>query len=96
MATRPLTSAASSVTIADASHSLAAVPLGGTAVVTGVRAASLDTAGARRLAHLGFVAGARVEVVRRAPLGDPTIYRVADTDIALRRAHAAAVAVASS
>jgi ferrous iron transport protein A len=43
----------------------------------------------RRLEDLGFVAGTEVAVVRRAPLRDPTIYRVRDYDVCLRRAQAA-------
>lgn len=54
---------------------------------------SLDPAAARRLVHLGFAPGAVVEVLRRAPLLDPTVYRVADTEIALRGCHAAGVCV---
>ena len=38
----------------------------------------------RRLMELGFVRGARVSVVRRAPLGDPTELRLGGTDLALR------------
>ncbi|AAF10791.1 FeoA family protein [Deinococcus radiodurans] len=40
----------------------------------------------RRLLELGFVRGAKVVVVRRAPLGDPIELRVGSTDLALRRA----------
>jgi len=43
----------------------------------------------RRLEDLGFTAASVVEVVRRAPLRDPTIYRVRDYEICLRRAQAA-------
>ena len=46
---------------------------------------------ARRLADLGFVAGQEVEVVRRAPLGDPVVYLVADYEICLRKRDAALV-----
>lgn len=46
---------------------------------------------ARRLAALGFTPGAVVEVVRRAPLRDPVVYRVKDYEICLRRAQAACV-----
>ena len=40
----------------------------------------------RRLLELGFVRGAKVVVVRRAPLGDPVELRVGSSDLALRRA----------
>lgn len=48
----------------------------------------------RRLADLGFTAGTTVEVVRRAPLRDPVIYRVRDYDVCLRREQAALLLVA--
>ncbi|MFK7600808.1 ferrous iron transport protein A [Deinococcus sp. SM5_A1] len=40
----------------------------------------------RRLLELGFVRGAPVTVVRRAPMGDPFEVRVNGTDLALRAA----------
>lgn len=40
----------------------------------------------RRLLELGFIRGARVAVVRQAPLGDPVQLRLGRTDLALRRA----------
>ena len=43
---------------------------------------------ANRLGQLGFRARAQVDVIRRAPLGDPTIYRVQDTELCLRRREA--------
>lgn len=52
-----------------------------------------DGATARRLHDLGFVPGATVEVRRRAPMGDPVVYRVAGYDIALRRAQARCIRV---
>lgn len=52
-----------------------------------------DPAASRRLFDLGFVPGARVECVRRAPLGDPVVFRVADYEIALRRVQAACIEV---
>ena len=46
-----------------------------------------------RLGQLGFRAKARVDVIRRAPLGDPTIYRVHDTELCLRRREAQLIQV---
>jgi ferrous iron transport protein A len=54
-------------------------------------AAGGDAATARRLGDLGFTPGAVVEVVRRAPLRDPVVYRVKDYEICLRRAQAARI-----
>lgn len=36
------------------------------------------------LAHLGFLPGASIEVLRRAPAGDPRVYRVDGVDVGLR------------
>jgi ferrous iron transport protein A len=48
---------------------------------------------ANRLGQLGFRAMAQVDVIRRAPLGDPTIYRVQDTELCLRRREARLIVV---
>src|ERR1700730_15948667 len=48
---------------------------------------------ANRLGQLGFRAKARVDVIRRAPLGDPTVYRVQDTELCLRRREAQLIEV---
>ena len=65
----------------------------GAIVVTeghGVSAAEIE----RRLLELGFVEGARVEVLHEGPLGrDPIAVRVNNTTIALRRREAMAVLV---
>jgi ferrous iron transport protein A len=45
------------------------------------------------LGQLGFRATAQVDVIRRAPLGDPTIYRVQDTELCLRRREAQLIVV---
>lgn len=37
------------------------------------------------LAHLGFLPGATFEVLRRAPAGDPTVYRIDGIEVGLRR-----------
>ena len=36
------------------------------------------------LAHLGFLPGANFEVLRRAPAGDPTVYRIDGVEVGLR------------
>ena len=36
------------------------------------------------LAHLGFLPGTSVEVLRRAPAGDPTVYRMDGVEVGLR------------
>jgi ferrous iron transport protein A len=52
-----------------------------------------DSAVANRLHDLGFRPASRVEVIRRAPLGDPTIYRVQDTELCIRRRQAQLIEV---
>ena len=47
----------------------------------------------RRLRQLGFRPTTRVEVIRRAPLGDPTIYRVRDTELCIRASEARLIEV---
>ncbi len=37
------------------------------------------------LAHLGFLPGANFEVLRRAPAGDPTVYRIDGVEVGLRK-----------
>ena len=48
---------------------------------------------AGRLRQLGFRPASDVEVIRRAPMGDPTIYRVQDTELCLRRREAQLIEV---
>lgn len=48
---------------------------------------------ATRLADLGFCPGTIVQVVRRAPLGDPTLYELRGYRIALRRSEASLIHV---
>ena len=48
---------------------------------------------AGRLWQLGFRPATHVDVIRRAPLGDPTIYRVQDTELCLRRREARLIEV---
>jgi Fe2+ transport system protein FeoA len=63
------------------------VPLGELPV--GSRAQVVETRGSgkheRRMLDMGFVPGAEVAVIRRAPLGDPVEYRIKGTAVALRK-----------
>lgn len=70
--------------------SLADLPCGRPAVIE-----SVDEAGpvGARLRDLGFIAGTPVRVVRRAPLGDPTLYALRGCEIALRRLEARRIRV---
>ncbi|NDR53012.1 FeoA family protein [Actinomyces sp. 565] len=72
---------------------LATLPRGTRARITAV-SADRGEALSRRLADLGFEPGRMIEVGRRAPLGDPTVYHVADYEISLRHQDAALVSVA--
>jgi ferrous iron transport protein A len=53
----------------------------------------IEASAARRLFDLGLSPGIEVEMVRRAPLSDPVIYRVGDYEIALRREQSRAIHV---
>lgn len=53
-----------------------------------------DPAIARRLMELGFVAGTDVNVLRRAPLGDPIELAVRGVHLYLRKTEAAHIHVA--
>jgi len=69
---------------------LGELPVGSRARVTGVQGGGKHE---RRMLDMGFVPGAEVAVVRRAPLGDPVAYRIKGTAVALRREDAYAVLV---
>ncbi|BCO34784.1 ferrous iron transport protein A [Mycobacterium heckeshornense] len=71
---------------------LAQLVPGQQATVVGL-APQADPAVGRRLHQLGFRPTARVDVIRRAPLGDPTIYRVQDTELCIRRREARLIEV---
>jgi ferrous iron transport protein A len=47
----------------------------------------------QRLLDLGFLPGTEVRLVRRAPLGDPSLYELRGTQLCLRRGEAARVRV---
>lgn len=57
--------------------------------------AGADPASARRIFDLGFAPGTTVDVLRRAPMADPVVFRVAGYDIALRRAQARCITVSA-
>jgi len=86
---------------ANSSHPLAELRRGEAAVVAGLaEVAGFDDghgSGAivlARLRDLGFVAGARCEVIAKMwPVGDPMVVRVGGSTFALRRTEAAAVRV---
>lgn len=69
---------------------LAELPLGAAAVIEAVEDGSPV---AHRLLDLGFVPGTPVRALRRAPLGDPTLYELRGTQLCLRRSEARRVAV---
>ncbi|MEV8567315.1 FeoA family protein [Streptomyces sp. NPDC051322] len=54
---------------------------------------SVEPSTARRLFDLGFTPGAEVTVLRKAPLGDPVILRVAEYEMALRKAQTAGIRI---
>ena len=76
-------------------RTLADLERGQRAVVSGYSDA-VEPGTARRLFDLGLVPGIEVEMVRRAPLRDPVIYRVGDYEIALRGAQSHVVYVDES
>ena len=45
---------------------------------------------------LGFTEGAKVTVIRKSPIGDPTAYRIRGAVIALRKEEAALIEVQSN
>lgn len=76
---------------ADGETTLETLPTGARAIITHV--ANGDDALVRRLCDLGFSPGTEVEVLRRAPLGDPVVYRIRDFEICLRDRQAASIRV---
>lgn len=69
------------------------------ATITGVGAESPDPAQARltrRLQDLGLIPGRTISASRRAPLGDPTVFTVADYELCLRRSDAEQVRITAA
>ncbi len=71
--------------------SLARVPLECVVRVVGVRSGGLL---GHRLMEMGLIEGAEVQVLRRAPLGDPLHLRLGDYELSLRASEAELVDVA--
>ena len=65
--------------------SLHDLPVGGSAIVTSIRAEGLTR---RRMMDLGLIPGTRVEAVRISPAGDPKAYRIRGAVIAFRKEEA--------
>ena len=61
--------------------------------VIGLQEDTADDPISKRLSNLGFVPGRIVTPLRRAPLGDPVVYLVADYELCLRRHEARMVQV---
>jgi len=70
--------------------SLAALPVGGTAVVSRVRG---ERAVVRRLLEVGLVPGTTVTLRRVAPMGDPIELKVRNFALSIRRSEALGIDV---
>ena len=73
--------------------SLSDLRLGTSARVIGLQEDTANDPISKRLSNLGFVPGRTVTPLRRAPLGDPVVYRVADYELCLRRHEARLIQV---
>jgi ferrous iron transport protein A len=58
-----------------------------------VHSVSGDDATAHRLGELGVRKGVEIEVLQRAPLGDPTLFELCGYQLCLRRSESARVSV---
>lgn len=73
-------------------RTLGTAPIGLRGTVSGLNVAGLDADLERLLLEIGFVEGARVEVLHQGPFGrDPIAVRLDDMRVALRRREANAV-----
>ena len=70
---------------------LSSLPAGSAGTVTAVEVAPEHKG---RLLEMGLLPGTRVEVVRRAPLGDPVELRIRQFHLSIRRSEAAYIHVA--
>lgn len=69
---------------------LSELPIGTLAIIEKFLGA---TPSLTRLRELGLVPGTEVEVIRRAPLGEPIEIRLRESHIAMRNADAAFIAI---
>ncbi|WP_315584017.1 FeoA family protein [Actinomyces viscosus] len=76
-----------------AGRSLSDLHLGTSGRVVGLLEDAASGPIIKRLSNLGFVPGRVVTPLRRAPLGDPVVYRVADYELCLRHHEARIVRV---
>jgi Fe2+ transport system protein FeoA len=76
-----------------AASSLATTPLRRSVRVSAIRATGPMS---YRLMEMGLIEGAQLEVLRRAPLGDPLHLRVGDYELSLRAIDAALVDVTAA
>ena len=76
-----------------AEFTLDQAPIGRLVRVVGVTG---DDAIARRLADLGVRSGMLVECLRRAPLGDPSVFELCGYQLCLRRTESARVRVVAT
>jgi ferrous iron transport protein A len=75
-----------------ATQSLAELSVGSSGTIVGIP--NMAEPRCRRLRDLGFLPGTAVTVVRRAPLGDPTVFEVRGYRAALRKSESGEVVVA--
>ena len=76
-----------------AEQSLSDLRLGTAARIVGLLENAANAPIVRRLSNLGFIPGRVVTPLRRAPLGDPVVYRVTDYELCLRRHEARIIQV---
>jgi len=65
--------------------------VGEPAIIVAIDREGCDAATWRRLHEMGFDEGVDVEVLHKAPLGDPIALRVGNMTVAIRRAQAALI-----
>ncbi|MFT4583599.1 MAG: ferrous iron transport protein A [Gammaproteobacteria bacterium] len=70
--------------------SLASLKAGQTGIVCGFTQHSAST---QRLMQLGLIEGERIDVIRRAPAGDPIEIRVLGYSLSLRTSEAATILI---